>query len=109
MTQFERYPGAVYVISLPGDRQVKVGQSCVPEQRVQDLQSGCPFDLSLDYVTEVPDVRCAKELENFVHEILDRSCARLRGEWFSFPLWDTVGLVIDSRERLKANGWRRQQ
>ncbi len=68
----------VYVLSTQDLEYIKVGKTNSPKQRFINIQSGCPFKLSLWLAIKTP--RHA-ELEKIIHRRLAH--CRVRGEWFA--------------------------
>lgn len=68
----------VYALSSDDFKYIKVGITISPKQRFLNIQSGCPFVLSLWLAIRTPN---AKQIEQFLHNKL--TPFNLRGEWFS--------------------------
>lgn len=68
----------VYIVSTPNFQFIKIGKSTSFKQRLGNIQSGCPFDLSLWLSIRTPK---PSEIECCLHERL--SHCLVRGEWFS--------------------------
>lgn len=79
----------VYVIGQEGG-PVKIGIARDPVRRLVELQTGCPFQLSLLHVEEV-ESEAAPEVETFVHSAL--SAKALRGEWFGIAPSEAVSAI----------------
>lgn len=77
----------VYFIES-GSGHIKIGHATHPEQRLEELQVGCPFELIL--LLSVPFGHGARTVESILHEELSRSC--LRGEWFH-PTPDVIETI----------------
>jgi hypothetical protein len=69
----------VYAIQTPNFEFIKIGITNSFKQRFRNIQTACPFDLSLWLGIRSPK---AKEIENQLHTIFCDS--NVRGEWFSF-------------------------
>lgn len=67
----------VYVIATTDMQYIKIGSSRSFKQRLSNIQSGCPFDVTLLLSMRTPK---HKEIELFLHKTMI-DC-RLRGEWF---------------------------
>ena len=67
----------VYALSTPNFEYVKIGSTTSVKQRISNLQSGCPFALSLWLQIRTPKHR---EIESFIHSMM--ADCHLRGEWF---------------------------
>lgn len=71
----------VYFVKAWGECPlIKIGKANKPEERIKQLQTGCPFKLNL-----LGTVRCksefhAKQVETMAHRIFYKQ--RRRGEWF---------------------------
>lgn len=70
-------PAHVYVISAQGHRAVKIGFAAKPLTRLRDLQTGCPFRLTLEW--SFPTYG-APEVETALHRRF--AAQRVQGEWF---------------------------
>lgn len=66
----------IYFIVDREAKAVKIGRSDNPEERLSQLQIGCPGILTLEYI--IPGVR--KSFETHVHGICKRY--HISGEWF---------------------------
>lgn len=67
----------VYILATSGFEHIKIGKTISPKQRFINIQSGCPFSLSLWASIRTPS---ADAIEKVLHEKL--SHCRTRGEWF---------------------------
>lgn len=67
----------VYVISTMDLKYIKIGSSKSFKQRLSNIQSGCPFPLTLYLSMRTPNY---KKIEIELHKIMN-DC-HLRGEWF---------------------------
>lgn len=71
----------LYVIEAIGTTLYKIGYSAAaPERRLNDLQTGCPYDLRLIFVCEGERAE-----ESAMHNYMERKNWRVRdetGEWF---------------------------
>ena len=89
---------AVYVLATPDFEYIKVGKSTALKQRMINVQSGCPFDLSLWLVIRTPR---ASEIEAHVHQSLNH--CHVRGEWFNPAKRDLDRLVsffVDTNQHI---------
>jgi hypothetical protein len=68
----------VYVLMAYGSNYIKIGRTTGLKQRINNLQSGCPFNLSLWLTIKTPKSR---EVEKFLHARFAE--IRVRGEWFN--------------------------
>lgn len=59
---------------------VKIGISRDAHKRRSQIQTGCPYEVALIHVLEMPSFECAKEVERNLH--LDFVSRRTKGEWF---------------------------
>lgn len=59
---------------------MKIGKARDPEQRLRDLQTGCPYQLKIIAKIKCRSDRHALEVERLAHKYFDRY--RMRGEWF---------------------------
>lgn len=75
----------IYLIECLGpDKFYKIGYATNPQQRLKDLQTGCPYELNI--VLEFPGGFC-KEQE--IHEFHKNSL--VRGEWYNLtPMAVTI-------------------
>jgi hypothetical protein len=69
--------GVVYFLRLEGTPMVKVGFSTNLNQRISTLQTACPWQLQLEFITRTPHYA---QLEKTIHRALNSS--HVRGEWF---------------------------
>jgi hypothetical protein len=69
---------AVYVLSTPNYEFIKIGKSGALKQRISNIQTSCPFDLTvwLTIRTPIPVL-----IEQHMHRMMAHCHAR--GEWFS--------------------------
>lgn len=67
----------VYVIATDDFKYIKIGKTGSPRQRFINIQSGCPFNISIWRSIKTPKTT---EIEKFLHERM-KHC-RTRGEWF---------------------------
>lgn len=86
-TKVSRLP-MVYALTTAGFEYVKIGKTGTPKQRFINIQSGCPFDLSLWMSIRTP---MADEIEKVLHGKM-KHC-RTRGEWFSPSASDLDELI----------------
>jgi hypothetical protein len=78
-----RMSGWVYVIEAKGQHLFKVGFTTTdPEDRLRQLQTGCPHKLELltAFSCENPP-----QIEEALHQMLERHAHRVQGEWFALP------------------------
>lgn len=68
----------VYVITTADFAHIKVGLTKCMRQRLSNIQSGCPFSLSLWLAIRTP---IPEKIEQYVHNQLRQH--NTRGEWFS--------------------------
>lgn len=59
---------------------LKIGVAKRPSSRLRDLQTSCPYELSLKRSKQCDD---AQAVENYLHTRF--SHYRMRGEWFDIP------------------------
>jgi hypothetical protein len=89
----------VYFITHP-DGFVKIGKSNDPAQRLSDLQTSCPYELSIGTVIhDGSECESDERLERALHGYY--SNFHVRGEWYDLP-----GDELDSLKkfgRLKAS------
>lgn len=79
----------VYIITTHDFGFIKVGKSTNFKSRLSNIQSGCPYELSLWCSIRTPK---ADQVEAFLHERLEH--CRARGEWFS-PSPEDLDDLID--------------
>lgn len=78
----------VYVISCESG-PVKIGTSFDPPSRIKQLQTGCPYPLRMEYIS---DFHCEAEMvEQMVHYALRER--RMCGEWFSISTSEAIETV----------------
>lgn len=75
----------VYLIKSSETGYYKIGYSANPEQRLKQLQTGCPD--KLDMISTFSSPR-ARKLENALHNSF--SYARKHNEWFDLSLEDEL-------------------
>jgi len=76
-TKISRLP-AVYALATADMAFIKIGKTMSIKQRLINIQSGCPFELSLWLTIRTPK---AAEVERAAHGLLAH--CRTRGEWFA--------------------------
>lgn len=69
----------VYVISAINSSYYKIGYAKNFNQRLSNIQNGCPYDLHLTHSSHAPNY---KEVEKYLHKYFKHK--NVRGEWFSF-------------------------
>lgn len=79
----------VYVISARNSNFYKIGYAKNFNQRLSNIQSGCPYDLHLTHCSHAPNY---KEVEKYLHEYFKDN--NVRGEWFSFDE-DDISTIDD--------------
>ena len=67
---------------------MKIGKSCHPEKRLNQLQTGSSVKLKLLGTFDLPD-----SWERRLHGILSRSGFKKRGEWYNLNLGETQWLL----------------
>lgn len=73
------YP-KVYVLITKDFEYIKIGTALDIKKRMSNIQSGCPFDLTLWIAIATP---LARGIESGLHDVF---CDyQLRGEWFHLP------------------------
>ena len=70
----------IYIIKCSGTDYYKVGVSENALDRVKGLQTGCPFDLTVEMTCTMPSRLAAYTAEAQIHQTLCNQ--RVRGEWF---------------------------
>jgi Meiotically up-regulated gene 113 len=85
-TESNRLPDvnlAVYIIGFvdPKITAVKIGVSNNVDRRLEQLQTGCPWDLQVMSLDYRPD---AYQIEDYLHKKFRRYRIRPNGEWFDF-------------------------
>lgn len=83
----------VYVIRTPAFEFVKVGKTKRFKSRLSNIQSGCPFRLSLWCGVNTPN---PDRLESELHSLLAH--VHVRGEWFK-PQGSDLDLILDFCEQ----------
>ena len=79
----------VYVLTTFDFKYIKIGQSTTLKQRMGNIQSGCPFSLSLWISIKTPT---PTPIEKWLHKKMEH--VRLRGEWFS-PKGVDLDFLVD--------------
>jgi hypothetical protein len=84
----------VYVIrlielDLVGLDFVKIGQATNISQRLDTLQTGCPFVMRVERILEAPNGR-TEELEDKLHRRYRTK--RVRGEWFRLTKQEVIDM-----------------
>lgn len=79
---------------------VKIGIAKDVDKRLNDLQIGCPYPLTIEDIVKVGSRRQAEYFEATCHRLLTREGKYLRGEWFKGPvdlrdLYDRVSCKIN--------------
>jgi len=77
----------VYLI-CSGEGHTKIGVSVNPERRLKEIQTGSPFDLTVDYYIECDN---APQIERKIHKKYND--AQLEREWFELSLVDKAKIV----------------
>ena len=70
---------------------VKVGMASDPDQRIQGLQTACPFKIGRVFYFACPTKEIARELERSFHQVQKEH--RLHGEWFNLDPMTAVYLM----------------
>lgn len=78
----------VYVLTTFDFKYTKIGMAKNIKQRMSNIQSGCPFTLSLYLGAHAPNVR---DIEKYLHDYF--SSKNIRGEWFSLDYDDIDELL----------------
>ena len=76
-TKISKLP-VVYVITTQNLEFVKIGMTKSLKQRMNNIQSGCPFRLSLWLAIRTPN---PKPIELYLHQRMNY--CKTHGEWFS--------------------------
>lgn len=79
----------VYVLATFDFKYVKIGQSITLKQRINNIQSGCPFTLTLWLSIKTPN---PIQIEKFLHKRMAH--VHMRGEWFA-PKDDDLDYLLD--------------
>jgi len=79
----------VYVITTPNFEYIKIGRTKSLKQRMNNIQSGCPFRLCFHH-----GIRTTRdsEVESALHDLIAH--VRVRGEWFK-PTQEEIDVVND--------------
>lgn len=95
-SDFEKHKGiklhklpAVYILHAIESPFIKIGISTNLKSRISNIQSGCPFRLSIYNVIRTP---ICEEIEDYLHKILFH--CNQHGEWFK-PGNDEIDFLID--------------
>jgi len=75
-----RVDSMVYVLATKDFKFVKIGMTICPKERINNIQSACPFELLLWLSVRTFRMR---EIESELHSRFSKW--RTRGEWFSLP------------------------
>jgi excisionase family DNA binding protein len=103
-TKRTRFGARTFLYFIGGDSTgfVKIGIADDPVVRVQTLQTGCPYELSLLATIQYPTREHAVEMERVLHKRF--SAIHLRGEWFK-PIENLDGLLEEiSKPRPGSSG-----
>ena len=79
----------VYVICVDNFNFIKIGITKSPKNRFSNLQTGCPYKISLWAGIRTPK---PKKIESFLHKKLE--FCNFRGEWFK-PDSDVLDYLSD--------------
>lgn len=79
----------VYVLTTSDFKYIKIGQSTTLKQRMGNIQSGCPFSLTLWLSIKTPT---PTPIEKWLHKKMGH--VHLRGEWF-LPEQPDLDFLID--------------
>ena len=79
-------PGYAYIIGASIDGPFKVGYSTSPKKRMEQLQVGCPQQLTLMFLLKT-GIAANKDIENEIHAYLAEH--RVRSDWYNVGL-DTI-------------------
>jgi len=83
-----------YIISCEGVDMLKFGKSNSPDWRLVTLQTGCPFNLKVEWAWP-------EDIEDEMHaHFADR---RVNGEWFRVSLDEAIAVAA----KLSKDKWRR--
>ena len=80
---------SVYVLTTQQFEYIKIGRTTNLKQRISNIQSGCPFLLSLWLGIRTPN---DSQVEKHLHKAMRH--AHLRGEWF-VPQVQDLNYLID--------------
>jgi hypothetical protein len=86
----------IYLIEAEGAGAVKVGIADNPHGRLKDLQTGCPFKLTLRHYWQL----CASEADRWekeLHKSMEKY--RVRGEWFRVDA-PQIAFILSSGPRM---------
>lgn len=73
------------VATFKTKRLLKIGKAKDVDRRIQQLQVGCPYRLSIFTVIRCKDDQQAFAVERAAHEVFRKRRIRCDGEWFRFP------------------------
>lgn len=73
---------SIYIIRCGDSQKFKIGVSKHPEDRLKQLQTGCPDHLSLLFHTRIEPSISAYKAEATTHTYLREHDVHLSGEWF---------------------------
>jgi hypothetical protein len=76
---------AMYVYFMKAKNRMKIGKANNPEERLKELQVGCPFPLSI--IAKIP---CRSERESMrMERLMHKYFAKYhkQGEWFKCTPW----------------------
>ncbi len=90
----------VYIMECqsPGFKPLKIGIAVNPRKRIEELQTGCPWDIKLKMVIPMPSRKAASNLESFLHRKFRKS--NMNGEWFH-PKKVNIKLALEHYERIE--------
>lgn len=92
---------SVYCFHAQGTNYRKFGMSCLVKDRLDAVQTGCPFGLHIEWKSRKVSRRTASWAESLIHKALNKG--RLRGEWFCVDA-DTSANVRDSLREICSGG-----
>lgn len=83
--------GFVYLFKVDGFDVYKIGNSKHPKKRLKEVQTGCPFKVTICHTFETDR---SEEVESYLHRRFDRQKEtdeghELQGEFFCLTVGDT--------------------
>lgn len=87
--------GRFYVYALAASDRIKIGFSDQPNNRMREIQTGCPYPLLLLCTQEFDTENAARAREKELHNKFEQR--RAHGEWFHNDIRDELVLMMGGR------------
>lgn len=89
--------GKFYVYALAAADRIKIGFSDQPNDRMREIQTGCPYPLRLVCTQQFDTENAAREREKELHDKFH--VKRVHGEWFHCDICDELVLMMKGQVR----------